>query len=254
MKLKSLLTVLRVHVCTVNEVFDAIVASVEAQRTEALQKVSESVKKIWSQKELMEVSLAQLDSFTRLVDQTQKCTASSSYVSMAAQGIKLMERLKETHGDKDTLHHQVVVASEYGAGHPLVVPLDSVVEVGQPSLKFLPELNHEFTFYIGDTQRVTFEVFLKVGELPVFFPTRNKIQLDCEMSVEGMPVTLEVVVQSSSWKIEADVDVACNSSKKLVGHCRLSGLVSASENITYSITCLYRRPKMTSKLTLLSTH
>ena len=59
---------------TVNDVFDAIVASVEAQRTEALQKVSESLKKIWSQKELMEVSLAQLVSFTRSVDHTQKCT------------------------------------------------------------------------------------------------------------------------------------------------------------------------------------
>ena len=61
----------------VNNVFDAIMASVEAQRTEALQKVSEGLK-IWSQKELMEVSLAQLVSFTRSVDRTQKCTASSN--------------------------------------------------------------------------------------------------------------------------------------------------------------------------------
>ena len=228
---------------TVNEVFDAIVASVEAQRTEALQKLSESVKKIWSQKELMEVSLAQLDSFTRSVYHTQKCTASSSYVAMAAQGIKLMERLKETHGDKDTLHYQVVVASEYGAEYPLVVPLDSVVEVGQPSLNFLPEPNHEFRFDGGDTQKVTFEVFLKVGELPVIFPTHNKIQLNCEMLLKDKPVTPEVVVQSSSWKIEAEGDVAWNSSKKLVVHCTLSGLVSVSEKITYSITC---HPKFTS--------
>ena len=111
---------------TVNVVFDAIMASVEAQRTEALQKLSESVKKFWSQKELMEVSLVELDSFTRSVDCTQKYTSSSSYIAMAAQGIKLMKRLKDTHGDEDTLHHQVAVSSAYGAGHPLVVPLDSV--------------------------------------------------------------------------------------------------------------------------------
>ena len=45
---------------------------------------------------------------------------------MAAQGVKLMERLKNTHGDKDTLRHQLgaVVGSKFGAGHCLVVPLD----------------------------------------------------------------------------------------------------------------------------------
>ena len=53
----------------------------------------------------MVASLAQLENFTRSVDRTQKCTA-SSYIAMAAQGIKLMERLKDTHGDKDTLRHQ----------------------------------------------------------------------------------------------------------------------------------------------------
>ena len=219
---------------TVNDVFDAIVASVEAQRTEALQKVSEGMKKIWSQKELMEVSLAQLDSFTRSVDHTQKCTASSSYVAMAAQGIKLMERLKETHGDEDALHHQVaVVGSKYGAGHPLVVPLDSVVKVGKLSLKFLPEPNYKFTFDKCGTKKVTIEVFLKVGELPVIFPTHDKIQLHCAILFKDKPVTPEVIVQSSSWKIEAEVNAAGTSSKKLVVQCRLSGLVSASEKITY---------------------
>ena len=222
---------------TVNVVFDAIVASVEAQRTEALQKVSEGMKKIWSQKELMEVSLAQLDSFTRSVDYTQKCMASSSYVAMAAQGIKLMERLKDTHGDKDTLNHQVAVfGSKYETGHPLDVPLDHVFKVGQPSLKFLPESNHEFIFDSCGTQKVTIDVFLKVGKLPVIFPTCDKIQFDCEMVFKGKPVTPKVIVQSlSSWKVEAKVYVSGrSSSEKLVFYCRLSGLVSASEKITYS--------------------
>ena len=221
---------------TANNVFDAIVASVEAQRTEALQKVSESLKKIWSQKELMEVSLAQLDSFTRSVDHTQKCTASSSYIAMAAQGVKLMEWLKNTHGDEDTLRHQLgaVVGSKYGADNPLVVPLDSVVEVGKLSLTFLPEPNHDFRFSCG-TRKVSFEVFLKVGDFPVIFPTRNKIQLKCEMFYNGKPATPEIVVQSSSWKIEAEIIVAWRSVEKLVVQWTLSGLVYASKKITYRV-------------------
>ena len=164
---------------------------------------------------------------------------------MAAQGIKLMERLKNTHGDKDTLRHQLgaVVGSKFGAGHCLVVPLDSVVEVGKPSLEFLPEPNFEFGFDSCGTKKVTIEMFLKVGELPVIFPTCDKIQLNCEMLLQGKSVTPEVVVQSSSWKIKAKVYVAQGFSEELVVNCTLSGLVSASMKITYSIICssLYRR-------------
>ena len=87
----------------VDNAFDTIIASVEAQRNEALQHVSQGVKDIWSQKELMEVSLAQLDSFTRFADCAHKCTTSASYVSMAIQGIKLMEHLKNLHGDQKSL-------------------------------------------------------------------------------------------------------------------------------------------------------
>ena len=76
----------------VNNVFDGIVASVEAQRNEALQSVSQGVKEIWSQKEMMEVSLAQLDSFTRFAYQVRKCMTSTRYVAMATQGVMLMEK------------------------------------------------------------------------------------------------------------------------------------------------------------------
>ena len=185
----------------------------------------------------MEVSLAQLDSFTRSVDRTQKCTASSSYIAMAAQGVKLMEQLKDTHGDEDTLRHQLgaVVGSEYEAGHPLVVPLDSVVEVGKPSLEFLPEPNFVFEFDSYNTKKVTFEVFLMVGDFPVIFPTHDKIQLKCEMFFKDKPVTSEIIVQSSSWKIEAKIYAARKSSETVVVHCTLSGLVSASRKITYRI-------------------
>ena len=92
----------------VNKAFDAIIASVEAQRNEALQCVSPEVKEIWSQKELMEVSLAQIYSFTRFVDRTNKCSSGTSYVAMATQGIKLMEQLKDTRGDEDALEQKPV--------------------------------------------------------------------------------------------------------------------------------------------------
>ena len=92
----------------VNNVFDGIVASVEAQRNEALQSVSQGVKEIWSQKEMVEVSLAQLDSFTRFADHTHKCKSDASYIAMAAQGIKLMEQLKDTHGDERTTSASVI--------------------------------------------------------------------------------------------------------------------------------------------------
>ena len=57
--------------------FDGIMASVEAQRNEALHSVSQGVKEIWAQKEMVHhvVSLAQLDSFTRFADHTHKCMA-----------------------------------------------------------------------------------------------------------------------------------------------------------------------------------
>ena len=91
----------------VNNVFDGIAASVEAQRNEALQSVSQEVKEFWAQKEMVEVSLAQLDSFTRFADHTHKCTNNTSYVALAAQGIKLMERLKDTRGDESTLNKKI---------------------------------------------------------------------------------------------------------------------------------------------------
>ena len=79
----------------VNEMFDAIAASVEAQRNEALQNVSKGLKRICLEKDNIEINLAQLDSFTRFLDHIHKCTTSTCYAAMATQGIKLIERIKE---------------------------------------------------------------------------------------------------------------------------------------------------------------
>ena len=123
----------------VNNVFDGIVASVEAQRNEALQSVSQGVKEIWSQKVMVEVSLAQLDSFTRFADHTHKCMTSTGYAAMATQGIKLMERLKDTHGDESVLDFKIVPLRSQCREGPL--PLPNVFTLGQAqplSLKFSP--------------------------------------------------------------------------------------------------------------------
>ena len=124
----------------VNNVFDGIVASVEAQRNEALQSVSQGVKEIWSQKEMMEVSLAQLDSFTRFADHASKCTTNTSYVAMAAQGVKLMEQLKNTHGVEDTLDQNMVSIVPLISMTPLHIPLNVAMlfVLGQLSLNFSP--------------------------------------------------------------------------------------------------------------------
>ena len=123
----------------VNNVFDGIVASVEAQRNEALQSVSQGVKEIWSQKEMMEVSLAQLDSFTRFAENTHKCETD---VAMAAQSVKLMERLKDIHGDEKALDEEKIkpqVLGPHCSKDHLNIRLHTIFGLGQPLMfKFSP--------------------------------------------------------------------------------------------------------------------
>ena len=145
----------------VNKAFDAIIASVEAQRNEALQCVSPEVKEIWSQKELMEVSLAQTNSFTRFVDHTNKCSSSTSYVAMATQGIKLMERLKDTRGDEDALEQKPVYIWSQ-RGERLRIPLDKVFKLGRPSFKFTPASGSDLSSnYLSD--HIVFHSFAGQG-------------------------------------------------------------------------------------------
>ena len=119
----------------VNTMFDGIAASVETQRNEALQSVSQGVKEIWSQ---MEVSLAQLDSFTRFTDHhAHKCTTDSIYAAMATQAIKLMGRLKNTHGDEASLTRTIRIGSRFPKDNS---QLPRLISVGQLSLKFIPAL------------------------------------------------------------------------------------------------------------------
>ena len=92
----------------VNKTFDAIAASVEAQMNEALQTVSQKLKEVQSEKEFMEVSLTQIDSFTQFSACIDECETSTSYTAMATQGIKLMERLKGISDKKDILDQKLM--------------------------------------------------------------------------------------------------------------------------------------------------
>ena len=97
------------------------------------------VKEIWSQKEMTEVSLSQLDSFSQFADQTHKCTTDASYAATATQSIKLMEQLKDARGGDSALDYKIVLLGLQCSEGPLHGPLDKVFALGQPlSLKLSP--------------------------------------------------------------------------------------------------------------------
>ena len=195
----------------VNNVFDGIAASVEAQRNEALQSMSQGVKEIWSQKEMVEVSLAQIDSFTRFVDHTHKCTADASYVAMATQCIKLMERLKDTHGDEGVLNHQrIAIGSKYTCSGSLHVPLGELLTLGQPSLTFSPSSGSQLFCPVSEVGLVScnIKVTLMVGGFPVTTPTLyGKSKPIVEVEYNNTAISPKVRVSQShvmSWEIIAE--------------------------------------------------
>ena len=226
----------------VKEVFDGIVASVEAQRNEALQSVSQEVKEIWAQKEMVEVSLAQLDSFTRFADHTDKCTTNASYVAMATQGIKLMERLNDTHGNEGTLDQKMVgIVPLKCVKGPLDVPLDVMFVLGQVSLEFSPAPGSTIRRNSSGVAQIRVKVSLRVGGRPVFSETlRERCKFIASMHVErAMTDTVVTIVPCSnagfyysvsshpvelSWIIHVN-GVKClpSSYQTLVMKCRLSG-------------------------------
>ena len=163
----------------VNDVFDGIVASVEAQRNEALQSVSQGVKKIWSQKEMMEVSLAQLDSFTRFADHTYKCTTDAKFVAMATKSIKLIEQLNDIHGEEGALDCNTMAIGSLCSEGPLHVPLDGLFSLDELFLEFSPAPNSTLDVPYGGSLTIT--VSLVAGKLPIVCPTLQ--HGECELIV-----------------------------------------------------------------------
>ena len=238
----------------VNNVFDGIMASVESQRNEALQSVSEGVKEIWAQKEMVEVSLAKLDSFTRFAGHTHKCTADASYVAMATQGIKLMEQLNDTHGDESALDQKKTVI-----GSKPLIPLENVFALGQPSLNFSPAPGSNVAVVSG---KINITVSLTVDKLPV---NSRSLHERCKLDVKARLVSRQYIHSSSStdrrvsrhghpsssvdsvpqvtlvqsplsWHVEVSVD---RSISELEITCQLTGdITTAPKEVTYELKCV----------------
>ena len=227
----------------VNNVFDGIVASVEAQRNEALQSVSQEVKEIWAQMEMVEVSLAQLDSFTRFADHTHKCTNNTSYVAMAAQGIKLMERLKDTRGDESTLNKKIYIGSHFRGDNPLQVPLNNgLFSLGQLSLKFSPLPGSVIPNLYHGTNTINVEVSLVAGELPVLFPPipiddcKLDFDVDAVYGQSSLCGTDVIIADQSTWKLTFKILRSTSKGYKtspLTVKCRVSGAVTIETEVTY---------------------
>ena len=221
----------------VNNVFDGIVASVEAQREEALQSVSQGVKEIWSQKELAEIGLAQLNSYIRFAVHTHKCTTDSSYVTMATQGIKLMERLKDTHADEQVLDHR---RASIGPQRKL---LGGTLKVGQPSLKFTPDSSAVCIPSLV-IESLTITVSLTVDDLPVMSTALDEaancdLVVDAKLSITGdgnysyvyeLPVEVNLLEDCPSWKVVIATNASGRRShiyginkEELFVQCKLTG-------------------------------
>ena len=225
----------------VNSAFDGLVALVEAQRNEALQRASQGVKEIWSQKEMAEVTIAQLDSFTRFADHTHKCMTDASYIAMATQGIKLMERLKNSQGDESVLDHKMMAV---GSGISEGISFDKMLQLGQPSLKFTPEDGSTIEV---DCEHVEFcfKVAVMVEDLPVI--ASQKLREKCQLLVEPEYMTAGKVLSPNlnmklvetrelQWEITIDyvhkwkyLDAVI-----IILWCTLTGDLTTEDGVTYT--------------------
>ena len=166
----------------IDKIFDAIIAAVENQRNKALKTVSQGLKEIWAQKELMEVRLAQLDSFAQFANRTEQCSTDSSYVAMATQGMKLMEQLKDCHGNESTLERQLLVVGSQSQDGSLDIPLKGVFQLSQkPTVKLTPPEGSKFK-----PREMKITLSLEVGGLQVSSMTRTE---GCELRVEAWLVS-----------------------------------------------------------------
>ena len=214
----------------VNKTFDAIAASVaasvETQRNEALQSVSQTVKKIWSQKDIMEVRIAQMDSFIRFADHAHKCTTSTSYVAMATQAFKLIKQLKDAHGDKDTLDYKMVaIGAQSSENFQLSVPLDGVIKLGQPTLEFTPASG---SLTLSSQGRLSLTVSLKVQGLPIVLPTPHikKYRLEVKARQNRSTVCISVNLlqsQGLSWEVVAQLSTEAYCGNKITIWCSMAG-------------------------------
>ena len=193
----------------VNKTFDAIAASVEAQRNEALQTVSQRLKEIQAEKDLMEVSLAQIDSFTQFADRIDECETITSYMAMATQGIKLMERLKGISCNKKDILGQKLMPIWSQSSENLHVPLDKLFKLGRPRLRFDPE--PDSVVFVHDDS-IYFTVSLESEGFQLMFATSlelSKCSLNVDVHYANGTKSFPVKVTSEKqgvWDVQVDID------------------------------------------------
>ena len=115
---------------------------------------------------------------------------------MATQGIELMERLKDTHGDESVLDFKIIPLGLLCSEGPLHVPLDKVFTLGQTqplSLKFSPAPGSTVNVRADGCFKIT--VSLMIGEVPVVYP--SILHEKCELSVEAT-----MIVYDYNWDDE----------------------------------------------------
>ena len=101
---------------------------------------------------------------------------------MAIQGIKLMEQLKDIHGDEGALDHKVMAVGSQCSEGPLHVPLDGLFALDELSFEFSPAPDSTIDVYYGGPTTITITVSLMAGELPVFSRTLRE---KCKLIVEA---------------------------------------------------------------------
>ena len=185
--------------------------------------MSQRVKEeIWSQKEMIEVSLAQLDSFTKFAENTQKCKTD---VAMAAQSVALMERLKDIHGDENALDEEKLkshaLESHCSKDHPNI-RLHTVFGLGQPLMfKFSPAPGTQISMRSW-LNKVNFNVSLEVGGIrfPELLPPRVfEFELSVTALYNNSATSARVESGPSSWTVI--VKVSANKYYPLAITCKL---------------------------------
>ena len=156
---------------------------------------------------------------------------------MAAQGIKLMERLKDAHGDEGTLNQKIHIGSCFSSFDPVHVP--RMVSVGPPSLKFSPLPGSVIPNLCYGKNTIKIKVSLVAGEVPVLFPPipinncilyvnafYPKKQVNCEINRAN---------DQSSWNVV--IKIVCKEDAPLqvplTIKCQLSGAVAIETEVTY---------------------
>ena len=230
----------------VDKMFDAIKASVETQRNEALQTMSERLKEIQSEKEFMEVNLPKINDFNQLADCIHEYESSTA-MTKAIQGIKVMERLMDISKGEVLLFQKMMPFWSLGSENLPIhfqVPLDKFFKLGEawPPLQFDPDPDKVMEVFVFDgcVNSAVFTVSLKSEGphgLQLMFPTSCSLDVEvCKSNAHGTKFPIKVRSEKQGvWKVVVDLNEEKEKEKekdKIIIRCTL---FDVTEEITYTI-------------------